>query len=156
MEQGTQRGSERRLYTWAAIAIVLIVLTGFARSYYLKGFFGTPALPGGLVHLHGLVMTSWVVLFVVQVRLIASHRTPLHRRLGVLGAFLAPVVVVVGFLTAVGAARRGASPGPPALVFLSIPLGDLVVFTTLVATALFLRRRSEIHKRLMLLSCALF
>jgi hypothetical protein len=46
---------------------------GFARTYYLKGLFGTPALPGLLVHLHGIVMTSWVVLFVTQVWLVAAR-----------------------------------------------------------------------------------
>ena len=55
-------GKDRRIYTWAAIAIPLIVLAGFARSYYLKGLFAGPALPGLLVHVHGIVMTLWVVL----------------------------------------------------------------------------------------------
>jgi hypothetical protein len=32
-------GKDRRLYTWVAVFIPLIVLTGFARTYYLKGFF---------------------------------------------------------------------------------------------------------------------
>ena len=36
MENVTQRKTERRLYTSAAIGIVLIVLIGFARTYYLK------------------------------------------------------------------------------------------------------------------------
>ncbi|HEX7720969.1 MAG TPA: hypothetical protein VF397_02350, partial [Pyrinomonadaceae bacterium] len=50
---------DRRLYIWFAALMPLIVLAGFARTYYLKGFFGTPSLPGLLVHLHGLVMTTW-------------------------------------------------------------------------------------------------
>jgi hypothetical protein len=150
-----QRNKERRLYTWAAVVVVLIVVTGFARTYYLKGVFGTPALPG-LVHLHGFVMTLWVVLFVVQVRLIAAHRVKLHRRLGVFGGFLAGAVVLVGIITAIGGARRGASPGPPPLVFLAIPLVDILVFAGFVAAGLVVRRRTDIHKRLMLLSCAGF
>ena len=155
MENVNQRKSERRLYTSAAVAIVLIVLTGFARTYYLKGVFGAPPLPG-LVHLHGIVMTLWVVFFVVQVRLIAAHRTNLHRRLGAIGGVLAGLVVLVGVITAIGGARRGAAPGPPPLVFLAIPLGDMLIFAGFVAAGLFFRRRSDIHKRLMLLSCAGF
>lgn len=148
-------GKDRRLYTWAAVGATLIVLTGFARTYYLKEFFDTPPLPS-LVHLHGIVMTLWVALFVTQVRLVAGRRTNLHRRLGVIGGLLAGLVLVVGFATAISAARRGVTPGPPPLVFLSVPLGDLLVFTILVGGGLFFRRRSEIHKRLMLLSCAAF
>lgn len=32
-------------------------------------------------------MTSWIVLFIVQVRLVAAHRVRLHFRLGVFGVF---------------------------------------------------------------------
>src|SRR3982751_4565977 len=145
-------GRERRLYAWVAVFIPLIVLAGFARTYYLKGLFGTPALPGLLVHLHGIVMTSWVALFAAQVWLVAARRTRLHQRLGVLGALLAALVVLVGVATAISAAARGSSPGPPALQFLVVPLGDLLVFAILVGAALYFRRRMEIHKRLMLLA----
>jgi hypothetical protein len=145
-------GRDRRLYTWVAVFIPIVVLVGFARTYYLKGLFGTPALPGPLVHLHGIVMTSWVVLFVVQVWLVAARRTKLHQRLGVLGAVLAVFVLVVGVATAISAAARGSSPGPPALEFLVVPLGDMLVFAVLVGTALYFRRRMETHKRLMLLA----
>jgi uncharacterized membrane protein YozB (DUF420 family) len=146
-------GRDRRLYLWAAALIPVIVLAGFARSYYLKGFFGTPALPSMLVQLHGLVMTAWVVLFVTQVSLVVTGRTKTHQRLGVLGAVLAALVFVVGLLTAIAGAARGATPGPPALQFLVVPLGDMLVFAVLVGTALYLRRRRlDIHKRLMLLA----
>ena len=143
---------DRRLFMWAAVFIPVIVLIGFARTYYLKGLFGTPALPGPLVHLHGLVMTSWVLLFVAQVSLVAARRTKAHQRLGVLGAILAALVVLVGVLTAVSAAARGSSPGPAALEFLVIPLSDMLVFAILIGTALSFRRRMDIHKRLMLLA----
>jgi hypothetical protein len=122
-----------RLYILAAILIPLIVLAGFARTYYLKGFFGTPDLPGRIVHLHGIIMTAWVVLFVAQISLVATRRTRIHQRLGILGALLAALVVVVGILTALYAAARGASPGPPALRFLVIPLGDMLISWKAVA-----------------------
>src|SRR5512147_1245206 len=93
-------GFDRRFATGVAVATALIVFVGFARTYYLKGVFGTPALSSGLVHLHGIVMTLWFALFVVQVRLIAAHRTDLHRRVGVVGAVLALLVLVVGITTA--------------------------------------------------------
>ena len=146
-------GKERRLYVWFAVLMPIIVLAGFARSYYLKGVFGFPALPSLLVHVHGIVMTSWVVLFVAQVTLVAAGRTRTHQRLGVFGALLAVLIVIVGVLTAIAGAARGASPGPPPLQFLVIPLGDMFVFAILIGTALYFRRgRLDIHKRLMLLA----
>lgn len=146
------RVNDRRLYILAAILTPLVVLAGFARTYYLKPFFHTPDLPGRIVHLHGIVMTSWVVLFVVQVSLVATRRTRLHQRLGIIGAVLAALVVIVGTLTALFAAARGATPGPPALSFLIIPLGDMLVFSVLIGLALYFRRKLHVHKRLMLLA----
>ena len=35
-----------------------------------------------LVHLHGLVFTAWLALFIAQTRLIAAHRVDLHMKLG--------------------------------------------------------------------------
>lgn len=96
-------------------------------------------------------MTSWIVLFIVQVRLVAAHRVRLHLRLGVFGVILTALVIVVGTITAISAAARGSGPGPP-LVFLAIPLGDILVFTILRGISLHFRRRPGIHKRLMLLA----
>jgi hypothetical protein len=143
--------ANRAVYTWAGLGAVLIVFAGFAKTYYLKGLFGAPALPP-LVHLHGLVMTLWFALFVVQARLVAIHRVAWHRRLGLFGAGLAVVVVAVGTVTAITAAKLGHSPGPPPLLFLTVPLGDMVVFTTLVSLGLAYRYRPDLHKRLLLLS----
>src|SRR5215216_4823342 len=139
------RVNDRRLYILAAILTPLIVLAGFARTYYLKPFFNTPDLPGRIVHLHGIVMTAWVVLFIVQVSLVATRRTRIHQRLGILGAGLAALVVIVGTLTALYAAARGSSPGPPALSFLIIPLGDMLIFSVLIGLALYYRRNLHVH-----------
>src|SRR5580704_4292383 len=89
-----RRASGQRFYAGVAIGTALLVFVGFARTYYLKVLFGTPELQV-LLHVHGLVMTTWFVLFFVQVRLIAVHRTALHRRLGVGGAILAGLVLVL-------------------------------------------------------------
>jgi hypothetical protein len=60
---------------------------------------------------------------------------------------------IVGYLTAVEGARRGVTPpGGPPLAFLAVPLGALVAFPILVGAGLYRRRRSETHKRLMLLA----
>jgi hypothetical protein len=144
-------GGRSYFYAWAAVGIIAIVFAGFARSYYLKVLYDAPEL-SGLLHLHGLVMTLWFAFFLTQVSLVAAGRTSVHRRWGVVGAVLATLVVLVGVTTAINAARLGHTPGPPPLVFLAIPLGDMVVFPILVAAGLLLRRRSDFHKRLMLLA----
>jgi hypothetical protein len=147
---------DRRFFTGMAVAAVLTVFAGFAPTYFLKALFKTPALTP-LFHLHGLLFTSWMVLFLAQTTLVSLKRTDLHRRLGAAGGLLAASIVIIGFIGAVSAARRGtlaaATPGlPPPLVFLAVPIGDLVVFSVLVATGLYYKRRSDVHKRLMLLA----
>lgn len=145
------RVNDRRLYILAAILTPLIVFLGFARTYYLKPFFNTPDLAGWLVRLHGIVMTAWVMLFVIQVGLVATRRTKVHQRLGILGAGLAALVVVVGVMTALFAAARNAF-GLDGLRFLIIPLGDMLIFAILISLALYFRRKLDVHKRLMLLA----
>jgi len=151
-----RRSVGRGFYSYAAILAGVIVFAGFFRTYYLKLTFGTPVL-ATLLHVHGVVMTLWVAVFILQVRLVAMHRADLHRRVGVIAALLAAAVVVVGTATAIAGAKRGYVPDAPGtplppLVFLVVPLVDLLVFTGLVTTALLLRRRSDIHRRLMLLA----
>jgi hypothetical protein len=142
--------SERSVYTWGAIAALAIAFAGFAPSYYLKSFFGSRELTP-IQHLHGVVMTTWLVLFFVQVRLVAKGRIDLHRLLGVAGLLVAIAVVGVGMAAAIASGRAGfAPPGIPPLAFIAIPVGDMVAFTGLVGAALWLRKRSAWHKRLML------
>jgi hypothetical protein len=147
------RTRDRRLAVIIAVFVPLVVLIGFARSYYLKALFGFPPLPSLLVHIHAVVMTAWVLLFSVQVGLVASHRTRLHMKLGILGSVLALLVFTLGTLTSLAAAARGSAiPGWEPLPFLVIPLGDILAFGALVGAALYYRRKLDTHKRLMLLS----
>ena len=146
-----RRVRERRIYIAAAVLFPLIVLIGFARTYYLKGFFEAPAVPT-LLHLHGVVMTAWVLLFVTQVWLISSRRVKLHQKLGYAGIGLAVLVVAVGGAAGLTVAKYGSAFTPPSLQFLIIPLGDLVVFALIFAAAVYLRKKPAEHKRLMLLT----
>lgn len=142
----------RRFYIGIALATAITVFAGFAPTYYLRAYYQTTPL-GGLRHLHGVVFTAWVLLFLVQSTLVSAGRVAQHRRLGVAGAVLAVLLVVVGTTTAIMAVAEGRGPpGVPPLSFLAVPLFDMVMFTGLAATGLWHRRRADIHKRLMTLA----
>jgi hypothetical protein len=150
---------DRVFYSGMAIAMAAAAFVGFAPTYYLRNWFGAPPTISGtitlspLAHLHGALFTAWVLLFIVQTALVASHRTRVHQRLGIAGAVLAAAMVIVGTRTALASAGRGAGPpGPPPLVFLAVPLTDMLLFPAFVGAALFWRRQRETHKRLMLLA----
>jgi hypothetical protein len=147
-----RRRTPAYLYRVAALTALAVVLFGFAPSFYLKFLFHKPPPLTLLLVVHGSVMTAWFALFVLQAQLAATGRIHLHRRVGTFGAVLALAVFLLGTSVAITGARLGHSPGPPPLVFLAIPLTDMVVFAILVGSALWFRRRGDIHKRLMLLA----
>jgi hypothetical protein len=144
---------DRPLLVVALLLVLIIVFAGFAPTFYLKGLFGAPPL-SNLLFAHGLVMSTWIALLVVQTALVEFGRADLHRRLGVAGVGVAVLLVVIGATAALEAARRGFSPSPQVtpLMFLAIPLVDLLVFSILVGIAVANRRKSATHKRLMLLA----
>ena len=152
----TVRRRERLFYVGMAVLITITVFAGFSRTYFLKTYFGSPDL-SLLLHIHGLVFTSWILLFLVQTTLVASRRTDIHRRLGVFGGVLAALVVILGTTTAILRIKvriqSGSNPipGVPPLSFLAIPLFDMLVFAILVGAALYYRHRADVHKRLMIL-----
>ncbi len=151
-----RRSAERFFYTGVAIAMFAAVFLGFARSFFLRPWFpGTPAPTETIFYVHGALFTAWCVLLVLQPALVAAGRTDLHRRLGWLGAGLAVVMVPLGAVGALIAARRptGFVGIPvPSLQFLAVPLFDMVLFPTLVGLAIAKRRDTQSHKRLMFLA----
>ena len=97
---------DRPLFVIGLLLVLIIVFAGFAPTFYLKGLFGTPPL-SNLLFAHGLIMSIWIALLVVQTVLVEFGRTDLHRRLGVAGVGVAVLLVIVGTAAALEAARRG-------------------------------------------------
>jgi len=148
------RKESRVFYSGAALAIAAVMFAGFSRNYYLRAWLGTRVITF-MVHIHGLVMTAWVVLFVTQTFLIARHRVDFHRTLGIFGAGLAAVVVGLGVFTithSIERQQRGADSTLFMELFVAFDGISLFVFAGLVLAGILYRRRREIHKRLMLIA----
>ena len=147
------RRFEHLFFIGMSVAFIITVFAGFARTYFLRPYFFSNSVPP-LLHLHGIVFTLWPVFVVIQTVLVASNRTRVHRRLGIVGAFLVVSMVVVGTVTAIVRAKQNAvalgSTAP--LAGLEMPLGDMVVFPLLIGAALYFRNKMDVHKRLMLLA----
>jgi hypothetical protein len=144
---------ERFFYSGMAIAILLVVFAGFSRTWFLRPYFPQVQRLIPLLVLHGIVFSSWIALFITQTSLVAATRTRTHMRLGIAGGVLACAMIIIGTVTAIVRAK-GPSPVPDVnpLSFLTIPLGDMLVFGILIGAAFHFRRRVDIHKRLMLLA----
>jgi uncharacterized membrane protein YozB (DUF420 family) len=153
---GARWPPERRFYTGMAIAMMLAVFVGFSRSFFLRPLF--PAWPSPsepIFYVHGAVFTAWCVLFLVQTSLVGAGRAAQHRKLGAAGAVLAATMVVLGVHASLVAARRPSGfvgVDAPPLVFLLIPIADMVVFAAFVSLAVLKRRDPQAHKRYMLLA----
>jgi hypothetical protein len=99
-------------------------------------------------------MTAWYVLLLLQTTLIAVRRRAVHRRLGVAGAVIAAVIVLLNPLVVVWSVAHQA-PGTPMELTALIVIGDLLVmaiFAILAALAIYWRRYPETHSRMLMLA----
>lgn len=149
---------EHSVFLLLAGSMFVAVLTGFAPSYYLRPVLTPsatlhPATP--LVHLHGLVFSAWIALFMVQVSFVAAGRQNLHCATGAAGLLLVLAMIPLGIATALAQVARRS--GPAMLdphVWLAMPLASVLGFGILFLLALAFRQRLAAHKRLMMLGMA--
>ncbi len=148
--------ADHRFYSAMAIVSSLTIVAGFFNTYGPKVMTGEPALPS-IIHVHALVFTSWLIVFVAQTTLVLGGRTDIHRRLGAASMVLAAAMLVVGVSTSITAARLG-HRGIPGVEFsdvegfLFLNIAAISVFAVLIAAAWYFRRNAPVHKRLMLMS----
>ena len=140
-------------YRQMAIALSLFVIIGFSRTYYLRFLTDLPPLDT-LVHWHSIVFSAWLVVFIVQTRLVAAHRVDLHMKLGIASLALALVVVGLGFATAAVKATipRVHPSGLTPPQFTIVGIMSLVMFAVFLALGIAFRRRAAFHKRFMVLA----
>ncbi len=109
------RGFQPSFHLWMTLLMAAFVFTGFGMTYIAPLLTGTfkPAPP--IVHLHGAVLFSWMVLLVTQSLLVNARNVRLHRSLGTFGISVATLVVVLsGTMQVVGASittLKGSGPG---------------------------------------------
>lgn len=142
-----------RFYLLVTFSLAAFVVVGFSRTYYLKLFSGLPPLTT-VLHLHAVVFTVWLVLFVAQAWLVAAHRVDLHRKLGIVSAIFAAVVFSVGVLSAFESAISShVSPsGLKPAQFSIIPLTSIGLFGAFIALGVTFRRKPGLHRRFMILA----
>jgi hypothetical protein len=144
--------ADAKFYLTMAIVSAVLIFAGFAPSFYLKSVIHAPPPLSLLTTIHGTVFTLWMALFITQAWLIAVDNVALHRQIGVMGALLFGTMLTLGYTTAITAARLGHAPpaSPPPLAFMALPLFAITGTAILVGLALWFRRRSDWHKRLMI------
>jgi hypothetical protein len=140
-------------YVWMAVAIALFAFAAFAPTYWLQlpagTFIGTP-----LVHIHSAVYTAWTLFLVAQSYLAANGRLKDHRAWGMAGIGLASAVVLFGTAVAIGSLKFRMTVGSPDTARSSfiVAMTNMVLFSGFFIAAMVNAKRSETHRRLILLA----
>ena len=146
------RRFDHLFFSSMAVLLAGSVFAGFAKSYYLAGVFRAP-LPSVIIHLHGAAFSVWIALLVTQTALVSARRVDIHRRLGAVAFFWACLMIVLGLLAATDALARGAGPpGRDPKAFFAIPIGDMLIFATLIFFSYRNRLNPAVHKRLLMIA----
>jgi hypothetical protein len=151
----TSRGGLVDKYFYFAMSLLAtaIVVAGFSKTVNVK-LFHPAVTPPMILWFHGAAFSAWVLFFVLQSALVRTRNVKLHRSLGWFGAGLGAVMVPLGLTTAIVMGRfdihvlhvPGVEP------FLVIPFFDMVAFGTFFTMAILLRRKKELHRRLIFIT----
>jgi hypothetical protein len=157
--QSTSRDRARLFYAGAAALLLAVMFIGF-QQFYLHGraFPDRPLTPAirTLVIAHGIAMSLWMMLLLVQPLLVLIRKYRVHMAVGKAGAFLAVLIVVFGLELALESARIDPSRifvwSMTYKEFMAVPFVSILIFAGFVATGILNRRRPEIHRPMMLLA----
>lgn len=105
-----------------------------------------------IVHLHAALFVGWLLLLTGQVLLIRVRRADIHRKLGMVGMGLVPLMVVAGVTAAIIVEKNNFGTALSRPPFLAIEFTDMLAFAGLAGAALVLRGDTSAHKRLILLA----
>lgn len=141
---------EHFFFSGMAFLLLATFFTGFASSYYLAGMTRAP-LPDKTIHIHAIIFTIWLLLFVAQVSLAFINKFHLHRQLGIVSFVFTFAMIVTGLMASVDALKRTIAPGVDELLFM-INITMTLGFASFVAAAYRMRNTPAAHKRLILMA----
>ncbi|TPV32776.1 hypothetical protein FJ651_10700 [Paucihalobacter ruber] len=151
--------------------MLVFVFLGFAPSFYLKPLIGDyPFYPDGLPWphiIHGIILTVWYVLLVLQTGFIQSNRIQIHQKLGWFGASWALLVVastvwviflfpnrMIKLANQLQSTVEEVEPGLAFILWLDVFM--CLLFIAFLSMAILKRNQPAIHKRLMLYTGLVF
>ncbi|MHC4447641.1 MAG: hypothetical protein ACYSXF_07675 [Planctomycetota bacterium] len=146
-------------YVAAAALMLALAFVGFSKFYLQGRAHPDREIPPPikmLVIAHGVSMTLWMLLLMVQPVLILRGSRRTHMMIGRVGAGLAGVILILGLMVAI----RSASVTPPETVlwglspkpFMAIPFFTVLIFAVFVSLGVLCRGKPRIHRSMMMLA----
>lgn len=142
-----------KVYRNTTIFIILVLIGvqwGFYKNYTREfpNFIGKT----NIIHIHGALLMSWLVLLIVQPLLIKTGKIQLHRTIGKVSYVLGPLIIIFLFLVGKGGYWRaiGNLPEHNVLTFIVLDSRGLISFAIFWALAMLYRKDSASHMRYMI------
>ena len=150
--RATEPTSHSRFHVGMAAVFVLIAFGSFTPTYWSPVIFGPVSLPP-IVHLHGALLFSWTLLYLLQTGLVASGRLRRHQAFGLFGIALFSLICCSILATRLILLRLEVQQGfgEAGRRFSALALCSLPLLIGFFAAAIANNRRPEIHRRLMYL-----
>ncbi len=144
----------QQVYRNTAIFIFVILVSvqwGFYQSYtsHFPQFKNiTP-----LIHVHGALLMTWMLLLIVQPLLIQYGRANLHRTIGKASWVLGPLIIISLFLIGKGGYHRGLEANVTQqnmLAFIVLDMRGFLSFAIFWSLAMITRKSPNSHMRYMI------
>ncbi len=146
---------ERNYFLAFILLGILGVILGFVPPSWLR-FNGKAEFPAPLaLQIHAGLFLAWVALLAAQVLFIRQGNPALHKRLGLVGAAMIPLMAISSVFAETYSEKFEAIHKPGGQRFLIIPIFSLGLFLIFTTVGLLLRKRPAIHKRLVFLGTSL-
>ena len=144
----------RPFYIGVSVLMTVIAVVGFWPTYFGPLAVGTIRQPP-LIHFHAAVFAGWLLLFLAQVLLAAAGRVSWHLKLGRLGVGYGILLIIVGIFTGISRSADLLRAGSDGGRLLFVAIADMVVFSGFFGAAIAFRRKSQMHKRLMVVAATM-
>lgn len=139
---------ERNFFLAFFVIGAIGVIFGFVPPSWTR-WTGRANYPAPLqLQIHAGLFLGWVVVVGAQIGFIRQGERAWHRRLGLLGATMVPLMVAFGLLAEVYAERFYMVREPGSERFFIVPLFSMVLFPLFTGLGIAWRRRPDVHKRL--------
>ncbi len=123
--------------------LLTIVVGGFSAHIVINPEMLTPVTP--VIVSHGIIMTLWYTLFCIQAGLVRTNNVKTHMMIGRVSVLLAVGIVVSGYFVSIAHYLNHGSAG-----IMSGFVVQMFTFSLFYSAAVYQRKRTDVHKRLML------
>jgi hypothetical protein len=144
------RDDRRAALVWMAVFWIFV---GVGFGFDLHNYFHEQPPVPGIVHVHAIVTTLWLLTATALVLMVETGNVHFHRRVGWFAAgFAALIVVIAPWSELSWQALNLQTPGALPPQFLSIAFSGVICMAVLLPWGILMRRNSAAHRRVLILA----